>query len=390
MGISISWSISLFLFLAWAGTAQAEDCKSVTLSPDPLLIPAEGGLFEYTATTETNPYCLCDFTIKVDVFIPIPDRPGFPILRGERVENPGACIFDYPWNYAPNNGPQRIMNVYAHGFAAHPDYLPSQALDTIQVIQSGLGGGGSGGGNNSTLSAIFARDDFVVAYRDATLDYQVLRNDAATDGLDPASIQIKQQGASGVATPDGAGNIGFAPAQGFFGHDTFTYTVKDTQGKESNTATVDVTVKNEPPFTGCVFTRRNHHLHFHHPALYVEEVQQVFRNPPLEVTVQALGNGLPLEQGVPIRIESSKPIFPGPSGLPESVMASGQTAVGGAATFAINPPKPNPSDRIGLTATATIDGTEHACQSVLTVGLGSQLAPYLDALDGIAEGLSQQ
>ena len=44
--------------------------------------------------------------------------------------------------------------------------------------------------------------------------------------------------------------------------------------------------------------RPNHHLHFHHPALYLPTVQQIFRNPPLDINVQVLREALPGGDGV--------------------------------------------------------------------------------------------
>jgi len=380
-------SISSILCLWWTPVARAQGglCKSPSfISPDPLLVPAEGGLFEYTVQTEVNTFCSCFFTTKVDVFIPIPDRPGFPVLRGERVEEPSSCIHDYPWIYPRNDGPTRTMTVFL--FRDTPAADRSNAVDTIRVIQEGFGGGGpgSGGGANSSLSAIYARDDFVVAYRDAVLSYPVLKNDAASAGLDRGSIRIVEQGQNGMAATKDDETVSYTPRPGVFGEDSFTYTVMDTEGTESNAATVSVIVKDEPPFTGCEFTRPNQQIHFHHPSLYLPEVQQIFSNPPLSVGVQVLQDGVPIGADAMVSLSASTAVFPGDSGLPELAQATDLASAGGLVDFAINPPKPGPSDTISLDAVVNIDGTEYPCLGTLSVGLGSRLEPYVSALDNIA------
>jgi len=392
--------VAAIFFILDAGFAQTLNCTTVRMDPEEVTIPAEGGLLEATLTTSpagSDPDDPCDSTCLFSF-----SRPGFT-LSGCSGDSRCRLVWEFPFRPSgkpnecttrltnpipPNTGPPRMGTLYS--FSGDQASLRDKtiALDALVIRQDGVGGGADD--RNSSLSPIYARDDAVVAYRDTTLSYRVLGNDAATADLDPTSIQIKQQASNGVAVPDGTGRVSFAPAQGFFGDDTFTYTVMDAGGKESNTASVLVTVKNEAPFTGCVFARPNRHLHLHHPALYLPVVQQVFRNPPVNIVVHALRDAVSVEPGVEVRVQSSKPIFPGDSGLPELTMASSQTQADGAATFEINPPKPNPSDRIDLTAIATIDGKDYSCQAALLVGLGTQLAPFIDALDEIADTVSDQ
>jgi hypothetical protein len=77
----------------------------------------------------------------------------------------------------------------------------------------------------------------------------VLANDTAgTNPINPASVVIVTQPINGSATANPiTGAVTYAPAPGFVGIDTFTYTVKDSLGTLSNTATVSVTVT--PPST---------------------------------------------------------------------------------------------------------------------------------------------
>ena len=111
-------SLWLVLFLVFVGAADAQAppppalphvalvvcvcplCSSITITPDPLLIPAEGGTFQHTVTTEPNPFCSClwgsAYRVTFGRAVGFPDNlTDFPVLRGERVEEPAACVFDH-------------------------------------------------------------------------------------------------------------------------------------------------------------------------------------------------------------------------------------------------------------------------------------------------------
>ncbi|USB33588.1 Ig-like domain-containing protein [Paenibacillus sp. YPG26] len=68
----------------------------------------------------------------------------------------------------------------------------------------------------------------------------------AENGLDPSTVAIKTQPQHGTATPDSSGKVTYTPNPGYSGSDSFTYTVKDTNGAESSPATVTVTVTAAP------------------------------------------------------------------------------------------------------------------------------------------------
>ena len=71
----------------------------------------------------------------------------------------------------------------------------------------------------------------------------VVSNDFDVDGsLDYQSIQIAQPPINGIATPLGDGRINYTPNIGFFGTDTFAYTIADNLGARSAPAVVTVTV----------------------------------------------------------------------------------------------------------------------------------------------------
>jgi VCBS repeat-containing protein len=72
----------------------------------------------------------------------------------------------------------------------------------------------------------------------------VLANDSDADGtLNPASVTLGTLPASGTAKVNTwTGAITYAPAAGYSGTVSFTYTVKDNSGATSNAATVTITV----------------------------------------------------------------------------------------------------------------------------------------------------
>jgi hypothetical protein len=73
---------------------------------------------------------------------------------------------------------------------------------------------------------------------------KVLANDTSPDGpLNLGSVAITQQPANGtLSNLSATGEVRYTPNAGFAGEDSFRYTVKDTNGNESNAATVTVSV----------------------------------------------------------------------------------------------------------------------------------------------------
>lgn len=75
----------------------------------------------------------------------------------------------------------------------------------------------------------------------------LLANDAAGDNAIDASTVVIQTGPDhGGITNHGDGTVTYSPTTDWCGEDTFTYTIKDTEGLESNSATVTVTVHGTP------------------------------------------------------------------------------------------------------------------------------------------------
>ena len=70
----------------------------------------------------------------------------------------------------------------------------------------------------------------------------VLGNDSAPNGLNPGSVALASQPSGGTAVISPAGLITYTPKLGFFGTDTFSYTVQDLTGNTSAPALISVVV----------------------------------------------------------------------------------------------------------------------------------------------------
>ena len=93
--------------------------------------------------------------------------------------------------------------------------------------------------------APIAADDLATGNEDQALTINVLGNDSdpdAGDSLDVSSVQIATAAGNGTAAPQVDGTVVYTPNAGFFGGDSFAYTVADTAGARSGSATVTVTV----------------------------------------------------------------------------------------------------------------------------------------------------
>lgn len=95
-----------------------------------------------------------------------------------------------------------------------------------------------------------AVDDAVIGKVNTPSVINVLNNDTDRDGvatLDKTKVVVKTQPANGTATVDAVtGAVTYLPNPGYSGPDSFTYTVKDIKGAESNVATVSISVPLPP------------------------------------------------------------------------------------------------------------------------------------------------
>ena len=106
-----------------------------------------------------------------------------------------------------------------------------------------------GNGNNDsatvflTINAVndnpVANDDSGVTDQDVPVVIDVIGNDTDLDN-DPLSVASVSQPSNGSVVNNGNGSVTYTPSPGFFGSDSFTYTVTD--GGLTDTATVNITV----------------------------------------------------------------------------------------------------------------------------------------------------
>ena len=96
-----------------------------------------------------------------------------------------------------------------------------------------------------------ARNDSYTTNEDVAKELDVLRNDVDVDGsIDPNTFRIVGLPRHGKAQYNrDTGTIRYVPDPNYSGDDTFRYTVRDTDGTASNTATVRINVRpvNDPP-----------------------------------------------------------------------------------------------------------------------------------------------
>ncbi len=91
-----------------------------------------------------------------------------------------------------------------------------------------------------------AVDDTATVAENTTATIAVLANDSDPNG-DPLSVTATTQGAHGAVTLV-SGVVRYAPAPDYFGPDSFTYTIRDSNGvPDTGTVTVTVTPGNDAP-----------------------------------------------------------------------------------------------------------------------------------------------
>ncbi len=98
---------------------------------------------------------------------------------------------------------------------------------------------------NVTAAPIASNDAFTVSQNSANNSLNLTANDLpGSVAINPAAITIVSPPGNGtIGTPlPGDGTVSYTPNAGFSGTDSFSYTVDDTLGNVSNTASVTVTV----------------------------------------------------------------------------------------------------------------------------------------------------
>ena len=99
---------------------------------------------------------------------------------------------------------------------------------------------------NTSISGPTAGNDNVTLSEGGNSSISVLSNDTAASGstLNPGSVSIVTGPTRGTAVVNSNGTITYTNGGGEFATDSFTYTVRDSAGNLSNTATVNVVITN--------------------------------------------------------------------------------------------------------------------------------------------------
>ena len=98
---------------------------------------------------------------------------------------------------------------------------------------------------NSINDDPVATDDSATTDQDTDVDVNLLDNDSDVDG-DTLTVTNVGAASNGTATNNNDGTVTYSPNPGFFGDDSFTYTIEDGNGG-SDTATVNITVDEAIP-----------------------------------------------------------------------------------------------------------------------------------------------
>ncbi|HEY9050272.1 MAG TPA: S8 family serine peptidase [Gammaproteobacteria bacterium] len=138
--------------------------------------------------------------------------------------------------------------------------VASSSVDEIEsaLTQSAVDVGSSGADNDYGFGVInvtdayqllqfnnapIANDDYATTVRNYPVIIHLLENDTDIDGqLNQTSISILSQPSRGVVVDNGDGTVTYTSTRFRAGIDTFSYSVRDDDGVESNSATVSIDI----------------------------------------------------------------------------------------------------------------------------------------------------
>ena len=179
------------------------------------------------------------------------------------VSSNDSQLFDLPITYSVvsdvSNGTLSLNADGTFSYMPNSEYFGNDAF-TYEITD----GNGDAVQASVSISVIFNNDAAPVAVDDNTstnedtaVTIDVLANDSDIDGnqtIDKASVLIKTGPSNGSLSQNFVtGEVTYTPNNNYTGADSFTYTIKDNSGAESNIATVsiNVTVDNDPPVAIC-------------------------------------------------------------------------------------------------------------------------------------------
>jgi Ca2+-binding RTX toxin-like protein len=249
--------------------ANDNDIDGDTLSVESFEQPANGsvaqnpdGTFSYTPTPGFNgadsfTYTVTDGTLThtatVDITVnPVNDAPE-TVADDVVLDEDTSATFDVLANDSDPDGDALSVESFtqpANGSVAqNPDgtftYTPAGDYNGADSFTYTVTDGTESRTETVTLTVNPVNDapttvtDFVTLEEDTSATFDVLANDSDIDG-DVLSVESFEQPANGSVTQNPDGTFTYTPDENFNGNDTFTYTVTD--GIESRTETVNVTV----------------------------------------------------------------------------------------------------------------------------------------------------
>lgn len=144
-----------------------------------------------------------------------------------------AAPYAFSWNTTGSSNGVHALQVAATDAAGNVGH------STVSVTVS----------NNVNRAPVAVNDAFTAPYRPkqsyTAQVFAVLANDSDADGnLNPASVRIvSSPNKGGTVSVNTNGTVSYTPRRSYRGVETFRYSVKDSLGATSNTATVTVTVQ---------------------------------------------------------------------------------------------------------------------------------------------------
>ncbi|PKQ62801.1 hypothetical protein BZG02_11425 [Labilibaculum filiforme] len=247
-----------------------------------LVINANGN-FTYTPTSNFNGTDSFQYTIQdidgdqstATVTITVNSINDLPIANNDTYTTPEDTqlnanvitndqnLFDLPISISlVSNVSHGTLTLNTNGTFS---YLPNSEYFGVDNFTYKLTDGNSDAVTaNVKITITFINDGAPVAVNDNTstnedtpVTINVLANDSDIDGnqtIDKASVLIYSAPTNGTLTQNfTTGEVTYTPNTDYTGSDSFTYTIKDNSGSESNEATVSITVTldNDPPIAIC-------------------------------------------------------------------------------------------------------------------------------------------
>ncbi|MEM1514178.1 MAG: PKD domain-containing protein [Candidatus Thermoplasmatota archaeon] len=190
----------------------------------------------------------------VDTMLPLIENISFEEICQPGIVNISCDVFDNRGIKEVKiniNGIERSMSNYGNIFYINENL--SSGNYSFYILAEDL--------SNNTNSTSFynfvvtyfplANDDSAITDEDNPILINVLENDYDIDGaINESSIIIIQTPFNGNLTVNANGTLTYIPHANYYGHDYFTYKVKDNSNAWSNIATVNITIVsvNDEPF----------------------------------------------------------------------------------------------------------------------------------------------